>query len=169
MFGFLFSWLIGQRGQKISCAKTLTLPNLRLPVSTVHYKLIVRTVSISWNYLEPSPFPWEASAILARTTSVISEKFPMQLANLARTVVRRAITLYKMDISESGKKIFVCVKFRKKLRCQSFCLLDASCLLFPPRSRVSSRYRILTTCYILGIFHQKWISLYCQKNNFNLD
>ena len=33
---------------------------------------------------------------------MISEKFPMQLANLARTVVRRAMTLYKIDIAKCG-------------------------------------------------------------------
>ena len=36
MFGFLFSWLIGQRGPKISCTKTQKLPNLRLPISSAH-------------------------------------------------------------------------------------------------------------------------------------
>ena len=35
MFWILFSWLIGQWGQKISCTKTRTLPNLRLPISSV--------------------------------------------------------------------------------------------------------------------------------------
>ena len=34
MFGFLFSWFIGQRGPKVSCEKTQTLPNLRLPISS---------------------------------------------------------------------------------------------------------------------------------------
>ena len=31
--GFFFSWFIGQRGLQISCTKTQTLPNLRLPIS----------------------------------------------------------------------------------------------------------------------------------------
>ena len=34
MWWFLSSWFIGQPGQKISCTKTQTLPNLRLPVSS---------------------------------------------------------------------------------------------------------------------------------------
>ena len=31
MFGFLFSWFIGTWGPKISCTKTQTLPNSRIP------------------------------------------------------------------------------------------------------------------------------------------
>ena len=36
MFWVLFSWFIGQPEPKISCTKTLTLPNLRLPISSDH-------------------------------------------------------------------------------------------------------------------------------------
>ena len=34
-FGFLFSWFLGQGGPKISCTTTQTLPNLRLPISSL--------------------------------------------------------------------------------------------------------------------------------------
>ena len=36
MFGFFFSWFIGQGGSKISCTKIQTLPNLRLLISSGH-------------------------------------------------------------------------------------------------------------------------------------
>ena len=39
MLGFSFGWFIGQWGPKISCTKTQTLPNLRLPISSAHQSL----------------------------------------------------------------------------------------------------------------------------------
>ena len=63
------------------------------------------------SHLELGPSPADVeSAILARTTSVTSEKFPIQAANLARTVVRRVITLNKIDILNTGEKaVAVCI------------------------------------------------------------
>ena len=38
MFGFLFSWFIGQHATQISCTKTKTLPNLRTALVVTFYK-----------------------------------------------------------------------------------------------------------------------------------
>ena len=45
MLGFLFCWFIGQWGPKISCTKTQTLPNSRIPDTSVykgHHESLLR-------------------------------------------------------------------------------------------------------------------------------
>ena len=46
MFGFLFSWFIGQWGPKISCKKAQTMPNLRLPISSAHNTITMSNIII---------------------------------------------------------------------------------------------------------------------------
>ena len=45
MLGFLFSWFIGKRGQKISSTKTEPLPSLRLPIRSA-YKSTWRCIGV---------------------------------------------------------------------------------------------------------------------------
>ena len=42
MFGCLFGLFIGQRGTQFSCTKNKTLPDLRLPISSDTYSVVVR-------------------------------------------------------------------------------------------------------------------------------
>ena len=59
MFGFFFSWFIGQQGPKISCTKTQILPNLRLPIRSAHLRLRVMFANI-----QNAKELWQEAAIL---------------------------------------------------------------------------------------------------------
>ena len=58
MFGFLSSWFLGQSWPKISCTKTQTLPNLRLPQGHVKCRRIPfpKVIKIYFTWIVFSPW-----------------------------------------------------------------------------------------------------------------
>ena len=56
MFGFLFSWFIGQLGPKISCTKTQTLPDSRIPDTSADNPRIVLIPTLQLSNLRVGAF-----------------------------------------------------------------------------------------------------------------